>query len=514
MQHSPSAVRASGLAATLALGLVVELAAGEGLEVWLPDLLTGVVLAVAACAAWPERRGSAALLGVGVVVWFAGTTWPLLLSLHLGVLAHLVLRSPERRRTMAVAATVVAYAVSLGMPLWRSDLVLAAFAVGLICTAALVTRGPALRVGAVLSAGLLAGVALRTALPEVQGADLALLLHQVTVCLVATLVVTLGRRPAVASVTDQVVELGEAGSLREALASTLADPSLQVGYAMADGGYVDHLGQVIYVPASGEGGRQATFVRREGAPFAVLVHDPATLDDPDLRAAVTAATRLSGAHDQLLAALTTQLAQLDVSRRRLVLAADEAQSQLELRLRNGAELRLRELEQLLSAADAAALQPGPQVASARAELSVAVDELRSLAQGLRPRELDNGLHAALHALAGRSPLVVEVRGADERYDPEVETTAWFVCGEAVANAAKHAGAEHVRIEISRLDDVLTLVVEDDGRGGADPSRGTGLRGLADRVESLRGRCVLVSPRSGGTRLTVELPLDRQPVASP
>ena len=514
MQHPPSAVRANGLGAALALGLVVEMAMGGGPEVWLPDLLTGVVLAVAACAAWPERRGSAALLGVGVVVWFAGTAWPLLLSLHLGVLAHLVLRSPERRRTMAVAATVVAYVMALGMPLWRSDVVLLVFAVGLVSVAALVAQGPALRVGAVLSAGLLAGVALRTVLPDGQGADLALLLHQLTVCFVALLVVSLGRRPAVAAVTDQVVELGEASSLREALASTLADPSLEVGYAIADGGYVDHLGKVIHVPASGEGSRHVTFVRREGSPFAVLVHDPATLDDPGLLAAVTAATRLSGAHDQLLAALTTQLAQLDISRRRLVLAADEAQSQLELRLRNGAELRLRELEQLLDAADAAALQPGPQVARARAELSVAVDELRSLAQGLRPRELDNGLHAALRALARRSPLAVEVRGADERYDPEIETTAWFVCGEAVANAAKHAGAEHVRIGIARLDDILTLVVEDDGRGGADASRGTGLRGLADRVESLHGRCIVVSPRSGGTRLTVELPLDRQPVASP
>ena len=511
MDSSPPTVRAIAMSVALPLGVAAELASGAGPGFWLPDLFTGLALVVAACVAWPGERRTAGLLALAGAAWFAGTAWSPLLSMHLGVLAHLLLLAPARCRRTALAATVFAYAGSLGLPFWRSDLALAGFALGMLLTLALVARPPALRAGAVLFGGLLFGVAVQTGLPDGPVAESALLTHQAAVCLVAILVGSQSRRPDVAAVTDRVVELGEAGSLRDALASTVGDPSLELGYATANGSYVGERGKAVSVPGPGDDRRRATFVRRDGVPFAVLVHGTGVLDDPDLQAALAAATRLSGAHDELLAVLQAQLLELDASRRRLVLAADEAQARLELRVRDGAEQRLRELERLLVAAEAR--RPGPVVGRVRDELFVAVDELRSLAQGLRPRELDAGLHAALRALSRRSVLSVAVEGVSERYDLEVETTAWFVCAEAVANAVKHARAGCVRIATSRQDDVLEIVVVDDGVGGADLSRGTGLRGLVDRVEALHGRCAVLSPYGGGTRLTVELPLDRQAIPS-
>jgi signal transduction histidine kinase len=99
-----------------------------------------------------------------------------------------------------------------------------------------------------------------------------------------------------------------------------------------------------------------------------------------------------------------------------------------------------------------------------------------------------------------------VSAPDERFPAELEVAAWYVCAEAVANAAKHAGTATVAIEVRRDGQSLTVTITDDGPGGADPARGTGLRGLADRVEALGGRLVVESAEGSGTRLAAELPL--------
>jgi signal transduction histidine kinase len=146
------------------------------------------------------------------------------------------------------------------------------------------------------------------------------------------------------------------------------------------------------------------------------------------------------------------------------------------------------------------------VAEARAGLGEALEELRDLARGIHPPVLaDRGLGAALATLADRSALTVTVSvELDERLPPAVESAAYFVAAEAIANAAKHSGASRIAISAARRRDVLVVEIEDDGRGGADPAGG-GLTGLRRRVEALDGRLAVTSPPGGPTSVRAELP---------
>lgn len=153
----------------------------------------------------------------------------------------------------------------------------------------------------------------------------------------------------------------------------------------------------------------------------------------------------------------------------------------------------------------------PEVATvldqAVGELQLAVSELRELARGVHPAILtEEGLGAALESVAGRTPIPVEVASVpDGRLPPEIEAAGYFVACEALANAVKHAEATGVTISAERMDGQLVVEVADDGRGGAEIGAGSGLRGLADRVEAYGGRLEVTSPPGGGTRVRAELP---------
>ena len=136
---------------------------------------------------------------------------------------------------------------------------------------------------------------------------------------------------------------------------------------------------------------------------------------------------------------------------------------------------------------------------------MAIAELRELANGIRPAYLDHGLVVALRELAGRAPLPVTVAAAPERYPSDVEATAYFVACEGLTNAVKHAAATRVEMQVRRRDGQLVLTVCDDGLGGAHPDRGSGLRGLSDRVAAHGGRLRVESRQGHGTVLTAELP---------
>jgi signal transduction histidine kinase len=118
---------------------------------------------------------------------------------------------------------------------------------------------------------------------------------------------------------------------------------------------------------------------------------------------------------------------------------------------------------------------------------------------------EHGLGASVRELAERSPVTVEVAVPATRFPPTVEAAAYFICAESLTNVAKHAEASRVHIGITQENGQLTVVVVDDGVGGADPSRGSGLRGLCDRVEALGGSLAVESPPGGGTRVRAELP---------
>ena len=146
--------------------------------------------------------------------------------------------------------------------------------------------------------------------------------------------------------------------------------------------------------------------------------------------------------------------------------------------------------------------------TAQADLAQGLRELRELARGIHPVVLtERGLRAALDALATRAPVPVEVTTLpDERLAAPVEAAMYYVVAESITNVAKYAHASGATVSIDRANGAATVIVADDGVGGADPARGSGLRGLAARVEALNGRLDVTSPPGGGTRITAEIPM--------
>jgi signal transduction histidine kinase len=293
---------------------------------------------------------------------------------------------------------------------------------------------------------------------------------------------------------DLVIDLeaGRSGSLRDALASALGDPTLKVGYRVGQG-YVDAAGRPLVLPPAPP--RAMTRLQRAGEPLAVLVHDAAVLDDPGLTAAVEKAARLGAANAALQREVADQVRELRASRLRLLNAADEERARLEQRLRERVVARLSRLGDKLDGLD-----PG-----AREQLAGTLEDLETLSAGLHPGSRRN-FAAALESLVARSPVPVDLRLTDVPLADEAATAAYFVCSEALANVVKYARAAQVTISLEVADDHVLVEVADDGRGGADPQAGTGLRGLSDRVEALGGTLAVDSPTGRGTRVTARLPL--------
>ncbi len=204
--------------------------------------------------------------------------------------------------------------------------------------------------------------------------------------------------------------------------------------------------------------------------------------------------------------------ELRASRARIVEAGDEERRRLERNLHDGAQQRLVSLSLALRLAQSRVkLDPEAAVrllVEASEELARTLTELRELARGIHPAILtDRGLPAALEALAGRATTPVELEIAlDERLPPPLEAAVYYVVSEAVVNVAKHADADTVTVSVGCGDGRVVVEVSDDGAGGADPSRGSGLRGLADRVDALDGRLEVASPPGQGTRVRAEIPL--------
>ena len=202
--------------------------------------------------------------------------------------------------------------------------------------------------------------------------------------------------------------------------------------------------------------------------------------------------------------------ELRSSRARIVEAGDTERRRLERNLHDGAQQRLVSLSLSLSLMEGQLESPeqAATVAALRSELTDALEELRELARGLHPAILvDHGLGAALDALAARVSIPVELDiDLDGRLPAPIEAAAYYVVSEALTNVQKYAGASSAKVKVARLDDELVLEVVDDGVGGADTKRGSGLQGLADRVEALGGSIAIDSPAGGGTLLRAQIPL--------
>ena len=331
---------------------------------------------------------------------------------------------------------------------------------------------------------------------------------------IAVLVVLLQRQLARGAVAGLVVELGERADgtdLRDALARALGDPSLDVAYWFPSGDrYVDRDGQRIELPGPGTG-RTATVVERDGQPIAALVHDSALAENAELVRSVCAAAALTLENERLQAALRARLAELQASRARLVEATETERRRIERDLHDGTQQRLVSLAMSLGLAESKLADDpsaaAPLVREARETLALALAELRELSQGIYPSLLtERGLGAALDDLCRRAALPATLDASlPVRLPQQVEAAAYFVTSEALANAAKHSHATEVRIRARLERGVLLVEIADDGIGGAGTGSGTGLRGLADRVEALGGRLTLSSPPGRGTTIRAEIP---------
>ena len=288
------------------------------------------------------------------------------LYLHRGPLLHLVLSYPGGRLARTARSRRRRARLRCGVipAIWGSEtatFALAALLVGVAayCYAHAVGRERRMRLAAFQAAAFLAAVlagtaALRIAFPTQEVEEGTLLAYEVSLCVLAVvLLAALIREPwARKGITDFVVDLGEARpeTLRDSLARALGDPTLEVGYRLG-AGYVDADGRQLTLPASGSQ-RRITPVERHGEKIAVLVHDPAVLDDPRLSSALATAAGLAASNARLQAEVRTQVAELRASRRRLLSAGDEARRRLERRLRETVELRLTQLASTLDEAQA------------------------------------------------------------------------------------------------------------------------------------------------------------------
>jgi signal transduction histidine kinase len=328
----------------------------------------------------------------------------------------------------------------------------------------------------------------------------------------AFLAVALRLRLTRAAVGELVLELGSDLSLdglRATLARALGDPSVEMGlWHEPSGAYRDAAGRAIVLPGPGDR-RVASRIDQAGVPVGVVVHDRALSDDPRLVRTVTSALRLVAERAQQL----ERLEEVRAFPARMAEADDAARRRLERDLHDGAQQRLVTLSMTL-ASTLRQIADQPALSDLRATLALAGDEvrrslveLRELAHGIYPTVLsDHGLAGAISSLAARMPIPVEVDATPDRFPTAVELTAYYVLCEALTNVARHSGASRARVSAVRDHGRLVLEVVDDGMGGAAATPGgSGLRGIADRVEACGGLVSIESAPGRGTRLRAELP---------
>ena len=306
---------------------------------------------------------------------------------------------------------------------------------------------------------------------------------------------------------DLVVELQAArpDQIEPALARAVGDPSLELAlWLPEEQRFIDCDGVPLVVRADAPG-RAVTLVGPATDPVAAIVHDAGLVEQRALLEAAGSAASLAFQNAQLQAKLRAQLAELRESRSRIVAAGDAERKRLERDLHDGAQQRL------LAAGLALQLLAndrgnGELLTEAQAELRAALRELRELARGIHPAILSaGGLPAAVRSLVDRAPVPVSLHVVEGRHPEPVESAAYFVVSEALANIAKHAHAGTASVSIQRDNGTLVVQVHDDGRGGADSRLGSGLRGLADRVGALSGSLIVTSQPGDGTTVRAEIP---------
>jgi signal transduction histidine kinase len=315
------------------------------------------------------------------------------------------------------------------------------------------------------------------------------------------------------AVGPAIVSLGAdaaGGNVVDALRTALRDPSLEVAYWVPEyETYADGEGHAIELPTAA--GRATTLIDREdGTHVAALLHDVSLRDEPELVDAVTAAAGFALDNERLHTELRARLEELRGSRARIIEAAQTERQRLERDLHDGAQQRLVALSLELGLLEER-FERDPETKAAldqtRREVTESLRELRELARGIHPAVVTgHGLAVALKTLAARAQVPVRLTlDLDGRLPERQEVAAYYVVCESLTNVARYAYASSAAVEVRYADGRLVVEVVDDGVGGADTRRGSGLRGLADRVEALGGRLRVWSPEGGGTRVEAEIP---------
>jgi signal transduction histidine kinase len=305
------------------------------------------------------------------------------------------------------------------------------------------------------------------------------------------------------------------GGVRETLVETIGDESLSIAYWLPERQeFVDDRGLPVELPEV-DSGRTWTDVERDGGRVAAIVYDADLGAAPDVvrTAAATAAPAL--ADERVQVALRARVEELRASRARIVEAGMEARRRLERDLHEGAQQHLVALSLDLQMLRTRIVEDPDalRILDASVEkLNAALAELRELARGIHPAILTHrGLDGAIVSLIDRTQLSVDYENElDERLSPAAETAGYFVVLEALTNVLEHAGVTSASVRVRREPSGMLVEVEDDGAGGADPGRGSGLRELQDRVAALDGTLTVVSPPGGGTRVTARIPAQTIP----
>lgn len=475
------------------------------------DLCVGVALTTSAAAVLVPRRWHRVglLLAFAAAAWWLGDLSPYLLYLHRGPMVHLHLSYPTGRlqRRPARIAVFSAYGWALAEAWQDTPAVTAvvALAVALAaCDTHARTSGPARRAGlpglmaALLFASVL-GLSAANQLFSWQGDTAVAFLYDAVMLIVPCwLAYDLLRGGWTdATLAQLITQLGHATAstgLEAQLRAALGDPTLRVGYATAADGYVDATGAPLAT-----GGAAVTHVNQDGLEVAALFHDPGLLNDPALLDGAAAAVRLVVSNQQLRSDVQEKASALAAARRNLLETADRQRALLSAELAAGPMHQLHLAEQALRRTPAPArLAEGAPHDALAFDAATAREELSRFAAGLRPEALaERGLPGVLPRSA-----MIEVG----RLPEATENTIYFVCAEALTNAAKHAKAQHVATRVRQVADTVLIEVRDDGVGGADPN-GTGLQGLADRVAALGGRLQVISPPGRGTSVLARIPID-------
>jgi len=513
-------------------------------------LLTGADFAVGACyavvGAWLLRvgrrgpgtvgSGSGRVAGSSAdgwlalaisAAWFVGTALSAGPAYAAGVavlgyramLTHLLLRSvthhraPSRRAAVSERLLIVLCYAAVLLPVPADGFVTAGLMAGLAGLAGLAVRRVAAdRRPALLAVALAAATLAATwwlAASGTAGGDALTLVNDITL-IVAALAVVAGSSPQrwlPGAIHGLVVDLGPSRHpelpVSDLLAGTLADPDLEVRYAIPGRGWVDEQGRAVGPPPAADPATdRVTRVPAPGGGEVALIGGPTAEPGSALARAAATAAALALENARISAEVREQADAVRESRKRLLTVADEERYALAARLRAGPGEHLQKVDQLLATLD------GESARDIRSQLASAAADLEQLALGLFPATLGSrpvGVLVREIAAGMPVPVRIDVDGPVEDLPAGLRALVYFFCSECLANMAKHAVARAATVRMNVTAGRLAMSVGDDGRGGASLANSRGLRGLADRIEVAGGILSVVSPPGGPTRISAEIP---------